>query len=251
MAEVTFRKEVHLSQFHIKHGIIPACDVSDLDALISLVKQTCSLKFIQGYKLGIEIVVPDGVKRVVQEIRRITDLPLIYDHQKYGNDIPDVSGGNFLARIKEAGIDALIIFPFAGINTLKATIEACKRLDLLPIVGGEMTHPGFLASEGGYLADDAPTRIYKDAARHGVDTFVVPGNKVEKIKHYVGLIRETLPNPAFVFPGIGKGQGGDIAEAFEASKPCVSSAIVGRGIYAAEDIREAASILWEKASSVL
>ncbi len=240
-----------MTLFRGKHGIIPACDVSGLNDLINLVEKTYELEFIQGYKLGIEIVIPDGAKNVVREIRRSTNLPLIYDHQKYGNDIPDVSGGPFLDRLKEAGIDAIIIFPFAGIETLKATIEKCNKIGLVPIVGGEMTHRGFLKSEGGYIADDSLKRIYEDAARFGVDVFVVPGTKVDKIKEYVNLVAQINPNPTFLFPGIGKGQGGDIAEAFLASLPHDGAAIIGRGIYAAEDIAKAASALWTKASSIL
>ena len=240
-----------MDQFRNKHGIIPACDVTDLGALLDLIEKTNSLDFIQGYKLGMKLMVNYGAETLMQEIRKRTKLPIIYDHQKYGNDIPDVSGGDTLGRLKDAGIDSLIIFPFAGIETLKATIEGCKREGLLTIVGGEMTHKGFLVSEGGYIADDAPERIYENAARLGVDTFVVPGTKIDKIKKYVKLVSAIISEPTFLFPGIGKGQGGDIADAFKASLPYNSSAIVGRGIYAAKDIKAASSALWQSASSVL
>lgn len=234
--------------FDDKYGLIPACDVTGLTQLITLVKETCSLKFIQAYKIGAKLVTLEGAKNVVREIRRLTDLPIIYDHQKYGNDIPDLSGGDILESLKEAGIDVLIIFPFAGIETLRSTIEGCRRANLVPIVGGEMTHKGFLLSEGGYIADDAPAKIYRDAANLGVDVFVVPGTKTDKIKQYARVIGEIVPNPRLMFPGVGKGQGGDIAEAFKSAFPHKCSAIVGRGIYAAKDICSAANALWESAS---
>ncbi len=240
-----------MDNFRNKYGIIPACDVTSLKELVNLVKETCSLEFIQAYKIGVRMLALEGAMKVVQEIRRFTHLPIIYDHQKYGTDIPDLSGGDILESLKNAGIDGLIIFPFAGIKTLQATVEGCRRANLLPIVGGEMTHPGFLVSEGGYIADNAPAQIYRDAAELGVDTFVVPGTKIDKIKGYAGLIGEVIPNPRLMFPGIGKGQGGDIAEAFKAASPHRCSAIVGRGIYAAKDISTAATALWESASSVL
>ncbi len=235
--------------FDDKYGLIPACDVTGLSQLITLVKETCSLKFIQAYKIGAKLVTIEGAKNVVREISRLTDLPIIYDHQKYGNDIPDLSGGDILESFKKAGVDMLIIFPFAGIETLRATIEGCRRANLVPIVGGEMTHQGFLVSEGGYIADDAPVKVYRDAANLGVDTFVVPGTKAEKIKKYAALIGGTVPNPRLMFPGVGKGQGGDIVEAFKAASPHKCSAIVGRGIYAARDIGAAATALWESACS--
>ena len=240
-----------MTLFKGNYGIIPACDVQDITSLVNVIKDTRSLGFIQGYKLGIKIIAFEGAKKVIKAIRELTDLPIIYDHQKYGTDIPELSGGDIVDGFKKMGFDGLIIFPFAGINTLRAIIEGCERTDLLPIVGGEMTHPGFLVSEGGYIADDAPTRIYLDAAHLGVDTFVVPGTKIDKIKEYAVLIGDMVPNPRFMFPGIGKGQGGDIAEAFKAAFPYSCSAIVGRGIYAAKDISAAATALWESASSVL
>ena len=103
----------------------------------------------------------------------------------------------------------------------------------MPIVGGETTHPGFLASEGGYIADEATSRIYQDAAKIGVQTFVVPGTKAAKITEYAEIVSKTVSNPRFLFPGIGKGRGGDIAEAFKAAFLYKCSAIVGRGIYGA------------------
>ncbi|MEW6660116.1 MAG: orotidine 5'-phosphate decarboxylase / HUMPS family protein [Thermodesulfobacteriota bacterium] len=236
---------------HGKYGIIPACDLTGLKELVKLVKETCSLDFIQAYKIGVRMLALEGAKKIVQEIRRFTDLPIIYDHQKYGTDIPDLSGGDILESLKNAGIDGLIIFPFAGIRTLKATVEGCRRANLLPIVGGEMTHPGFLVSEGGYIADSAPAKIYRDAAHLGVDTFVVPGTKINKIKEYAKLIGDIVPSPRLMFPGVGKGQSGDIAAAFKAALPYKCSAIVGRGIYAAPNIGSAAAALWERASSVL
>ncbi len=240
-----------MSIFKNEYGIIPACDVPDMDSVLDLVRQTCSLDFIQGYKLGMELMLRYGAKSMLREIRKLTDLTIIYDHQKYGNDIPEISGGNVLRVLKDAGVDSIIIFPFAGIETLKATIDQCQIIGLAPIVGGEMTHRGFLVSENGYVADSSPGKIYRDAANLGVDTFVVPGTKIEKIRTYSENLSKIVSKPTFLFPGIGKGQGGDIAEAFKAASPHNSSAIIGRGIYAAQNSAEAAITLWESASSVL
>jgi orotidine-5'-phosphate decarboxylase len=93
-------KMVNVNTLHNKYGIIPACDVTDLEELINLVKETCSLEFIQAYKIGVKMLALEGAKRVVQEIRRLTDLPIIYDHQKYGTDIPELSGGDILESLK-------------------------------------------------------------------------------------------------------------------------------------------------------
>ena len=71
-------------------SIIPACDVETLDELKRLVKATCAVEGVGGYKIGFDLVIPYGMKKVVEEIRGLTDLPIIYDHQKAGTDIPDM-----------------------------------------------------------------------------------------------------------------------------------------------------------------
>jgi orotidine-5'-phosphate decarboxylase len=145
-----------LSLFSAKHGIVPACDVNDLDSLSTLVRHTCSLKFIQGYRVGMSLMLAYGVDAVVKKVRQLTSLPIIYEHQKFGTDIPEICGGDILEMFKREGIDAIIFFPFAGIESLKATIQGCKRVGITPIVGAEMTHPGFFCSEGGYPSTMVP-----------------------------------------------------------------------------------------------
>jgi len=226
------------------HGLVVAADVPELRDLQALVKETTALGFIAGYKVGIELVGPNGFYAVCEAVRRESNLPLIYDHQKWGTDIPEIAGGRTLARMKEAGFDALIIFPFSGIETLRKAVAGCLDNGLLPIVGGEMTHPGFLSSDGGYLGSGAPARMYRDGARAGARAFVVPGTKPQKIVTYKTLLEPLVGQPTFFFPGIGKGQGGDIVEAFRAALPHPSYAIVGRGIYAEPDPAGAAHRLW-------
>jgi len=234
-----------MSLFSSKYGIILACDISDTVDLVDLIKVTNDLEFIQGYKIGMELVVSYGINNVTEVIRRYTDLPIIYDHQKFGTDIPDICSGKILEILKNAGINGVIIFPQSGIETLKATVKASEENGLIPIVGGEMTHSGYIVGEGGYIADDAPERMYLDAARSGVEYFVIPGTKLESMRKYLFKLKELIKEPKFLFPGIGKGQGGDIAAAFSAVHPYDSYAIVGRGIYGEKNRREAAKKLWE------
>ena len=229
----------------IKYGIIPACDLDDLLRLENLVNSTCDLDFIAGYKIGMSLVLPHGMQKVVSIIRKHTELPILYDHQKFGSDIPDICGGKILKTLKESGVSGLIIFPQSGIETLKVIINSCHNISLVPIVGGEMTHKGYLVSEGGYIEDKGPEKMYLDAACLDVQYFVVPGNRLERIKIYRAKLQEVLEAPKFLFPGIGKGQGGDILDAFNAVKPCSSYAIVGRGIYAEKNSRKSARYLWE------
>jgi len=240
-----------LKLFKLKYGIIPACDVDDLDDLSNLIETTCFLEFIQGYKIGMDLVVPYGIDQVTELIRKYTLLPIIYDHQKFGTDIPDICSGKILEKLKNAGIKAIIIFPQAGIETLQSVVQACKRIDLIPIVGGEMTHKGYFISEGGYIANNAPERMYLDAAKLGVEYFIIPGTKLKSMRRYSSRLKKIVKEPKFLFPGVGKGQGGDIVAAFNTVKPHNSYAIIGRGIYAEKNKTEAAKKLWENVQSLI
>jgi len=231
--------------FNSKNGIIVACDVNKLDDFSNLIIETCELGFIQGYKIGINLVIPYGIYTVIEVIRRYTLLPIIYDHQKFGTDIPDVCSGKTLDVLKESGVDGIIIFPQSGPETLHATIKACIDKGLVPIVGGEMTHKRYLVSDGGYIINEAPEKIYIESAQLGVKYFVIPGTKIDNMKKYCSIIENITKEPKFLFPGIGKGQGGDIIDAFKAVKPYSSYAIVGREIYTEKNRKEAAKKIWD------
>ena len=225
-----------------ERSIIPACDVP-LEVYKEIVKETGKIDGIGGYKVGFFLGLDYGLPRIVETARRYTDKPLIYDHQKAGTDIPDM-GKKFIDVCKKAGVDAVILFPQSGPETEKAWIESALEKDLGVIVGGLMTHPKYVRSEGGYLADEAVMEMYLNAAGLGVTDFVVPGNKPDDIRR----IRETLEErgilPTFYAPGF-VAQGGEISDA---AKVAGNSwhAIVGRGIYEAKDKKQAALGLTSK-----
>jgi len=218
--------------------VIVACDVDSLSALKELVKETCNVKGIGGYKIGFELVIPFGMKVVLKTIRDITKLPVMYDHQKAATDIPD-TGEKFVKACK--GIDAIILFPQAGPKTEVAWIKACQKYKIKCIVGGEMTHPGYLMEDDGFLDDEAPQRIYGLAAEMGVVDFVVPGNKPDKIKKYREFLEKFSIKPVFYSPGL-VAQGGSLTQGAKAAGD-KWHAIVGRGIYQAKDMKKAAEEL--------
>ncbi len=212
-------------------------------------KATCDLDFVQGFKIGMQIVLRHGLATTVSLIRKRSDLPIIYDHQKFGTDIPEVCGGKVLDDMKGAGVNGVIIFPLSGSATLEQVVSSCERIGLVPMVGGEMTHRAYLVSEGGYLADDSPGRIYKDACKLGIDHFVLPGTRLDRAKKYYVSLTASVRQPKFLFPGLGSGQGGDIVEALRLVRSYPGYAIVGRSIYDAKDRRKAAIALWNRVSS--
>ena len=236
--------------FHLEHGVIPACDVYTLKMLREIIAATCDIKGIVGYKIGAVLGLTYGLSQIVNVVHEYTDLPVIYDHQKAGTDIPQM-GEKFATICAEAGIKGVIIFPHAGPETEAVFIDSLAAKNLVPIVGGEMTHPKYLAKEGGFIRDSAPVEMYTIAARKGVDHFVVPGNKTEMIKHYHTLLSQLVREPKYCMPGIGK-QGGNIKSAFEPLEDASAYAIIGAGIYEHRDIAAAAQrfcddvLTWKK-----
>ncbi len=223
----------------LKKSIIPSCDVDSLKKLGKLVKATCSVKGVGAYKIGFELVIPFGMEKVVKTIRKHTKLPIIYDHQKAGTDIPEM-GEKFMKACKL--VDAIILLPQAGPETEVAWIKAAQQAKMNVIVGGEMTHQAYLKEAGGFIDDNAPKRMYEIAASMGVVDFVIPGNKPKRVLEYVKIIKNKVTNPVFYSPGLIT-QGGNISDL--AKKLDSWHAIIGRAIYEAKNMRKAAEELTE------
>jgi orotidine-5'-phosphate decarboxylase len=214
-----------------KRSVVVAADVSNLVELEFLVKNMMGIAGIGGFKLGITMGL-QGLYSATSLVRGYlgVDFPVIYDHQKAGNDIPDM-GQPFAKTLKEAGVSAAILFPFAGPETEEGWLRACRDEGLEVIVGGVMTHPKFLVSEGGYIADEAVERIYRLACQWDVSNFVVPGTKLDWVKRVRGWLVEERGEGEFSLwaPGF-LTQGGDISECGQAAGDNWH-AIVGSGIY--------------------
>ncbi|MFA6919251.1 MAG: orotidine 5'-phosphate decarboxylase / HUMPS family protein [Patescibacteria group bacterium] len=214
----------------VKRSVVVAADVANEEALRFLAKNMASVNGISAFKLGITAGL-DGLKRSVKAVKDYFGIvKTIYDHQKAGNDIPDM-GKPFANKLKEAGVDAAILFPFTGPKTQEAWMQACREAELGIIVGGMMTHPKFLAGEGGYIVDDAPERIYRMACQFGVTDFVVPGNKLPWVERIRAWITEELGEGNFTLyaPGFIT-QGGEISACGQAAGDRWH-AIVGSAIY--------------------
>jgi orotate phosphoribosyltransferase len=209
-------------------GIIPACDVT-LEKFEDIVKATADIEEVVAYKIPATSG-RKGWEAWTSVAAKHTDKPLIYDHQKAGTDIPD-TGKEFMKELKAAGFDAVIIFPQSGPATQWEWIHSAFEQDLEVIIGGEMTHPRYKLSEGGYISDDVLVKMYLIGAKAGVNNFVVPGNKPERIALYKSEIEKAIPRikPAFYSPGLIV-QGGVISEATKVAGDRWYG-IVGRGIY--------------------
>jgi len=218
-------------------SVIPACDVSTLEDFESIIIGTADVDGIGGYKIGFELGLSYGLEKVVGVVRKHTNKPVIYDHQKAGTDIPD-TGKNFAEVCKRAGVDAVILFPQSGPETERAWIYHALDKGLDVIVGGRMTHPAYAVSEGGFITDEGALDMYRIAARAGINNFVVPGNKPEIIEQVRDVVEAEGVSPVFYAPGF-VAQGGSISDAAKIAGDRFHG-IVGRGIYQAEDKRAAA-----------
>lgn len=196
----------------VPQSVIPALDVRSLAKLTDIVRGTHDVPGIGGYKIGSIAVGTHGMATVVSAIREISDLPIIYDHQKGGTDIPGL-GFEFAAMVKDGGADAAILFPFGGAATEREWIKVCQSVGLGVLVGAEMTQAEFFEDEGGFIARSAPDKIFKIAADLGVTDFVVPGNKAVRVEYYRILLENLLGEDNFTLyaPGF-ISQGGDISE---------------------------------------
>ena len=212
-------------------SVIPALDMRDLYKLMDIVRGVHGVPGIGGYKIGSIPVGAHGMSTVVSAIRKISKLPIIYDPQKGGTDIPDLGAG-FADMVYYGGANAVILFPFGGAVTERKWIEACQDVGLTVLVEAEMTQEGFFEEDGGFIARSAPGKIFEIAASMGVTDFVVPGNKISKVAHYRKLLESlvadkgnlTLYAPGFI------SQGGDITETGQVAGENWH-AIVGSALY--------------------
>jgi orotidine-5'-phosphate decarboxylase len=228
----------------IERSIIPSVDLNDISKIREMVRQTHDVEGIGGYKLNAASAVLHGLPKLAEIVREFTNKPIIYDHQKWMTDVPH-TGIDMINAVKDAGAQAIIGFPLSGPETQETYIKEAQKNRLAIIVGGEMTHPQYKTSEGGYISDEMLDKMYLTSARLGVSEFVVPGNKPERVKHYLDLLRPEVRTEISLWaPGF-VAQGGEISEAGRAAGRSFH-AIVGRGIYTANDMHAEALRLTSK-----
>ena len=186
---------------------IPALDTADLSTARRIAAAVGELDVVYGFKIGFALGLAHGLPKVVEAIRASSSKPIIYDHQKAGTDIPD-TGELFAQTLHYAGVDEAILFPHAGPRVLRSWAGACAGAGLKVIVGGLMTHPGYVRSEGGFVADESVPEMYRIAHEEGVAAFVVPLTKPEDTR--VIVEKAGLEDCEFYSPGFGS-QGGDPA----------------------------------------
>lgn len=220
-----------------RRSIIPACDFEEIEDLETLLNDIDDLEIIGGYKIGSSLAVRYGLERIVDIMKSRSDKPIIYDHQKAGSDIPEMSK-KLIRACKKAGVDGLIVFPLSGSETARAFIYHALENDLPLIIGGKMTHRGFTLDDHGYINEDKLFEVYRIAAEAGINNFVIPGNQPEFVeKLTTELLGEDIAINYYA-TGIGA-QGGSIKKLNDVLRNKYGNlnceidlhAIVGRSIY--------------------
>ena len=227
------------------HSLVLAADVKP-SQFGPLMEQIGEVEGMGGVKVGFELGLGMGLHAAVDAVLEANDkLQVIYDHQKAGNDIPD-TGVNFARAMRTAHVDAAILFPFTGPETQHRWTNELQQRGVSVILGAEMTHPRIKASEGGYVLDAAFKKMFELAVEDNVTNFVVPGNKPEAVDGYRQFFEQELGEGEFTLwaPGFVT-QGGDVSETGALAGPNFH-AIVGSGIYKAENPGEAARSLGAK-----
>lgn len=218
-------------------GIVIAADVGTLPELRVLVELAAPVVEVVAIKVGFSLALTYGLPAVVRAVREISQLFIIYDHQKAATDIPQM-GKPFAMLCRDAGVQGVIFFPLSGPKTLEGFVNAAIENELEPIVGLVMTHPSFLQSEGGFIVDFAPDSICSMAVSMGVRSFVLPGTKTDIVSKFGQGELARVKSGTIMMPGIGS-QGGSLTAAFNAAKPHRRFAIIGSAIYNASNPKAA------------
>ncbi len=221
-------------------SLIIACDVPDTASLEVIVAETNPVRAVGGYKLGFSLGLRYGLPGLVSIIRKYTDKPVIYDHQKGGTDVPHTAD-LFAQAMSSAGIDYAILFPFSSPSTEVAWIRALQREGVTPVVGALMTTADFLAENGGFFSMVVVRRIFQIASELGVDHFVLPANKPDQALELRRDIEALVSDPVFFLPGVGA-QGGEVSR-LRGVMGRRWHGIVGRTVYTSPDPAAAASRL--------
>ena len=225
-------------------GIVIALDADSVDESRRVVELTSGVDGVSGYKFGLTLLLRLGLAETVRQLRSVTDLPLLYDHQKAGPDVPDMAE-KFTATCRAAGVDGLILFPTAGPRAVDNFVGEAMRHRILPVVGGDLPLADYNASGGGYVVDQALDLIFARALALGADHFVVPGNTTAKLMHHAAKLKQRLEMPTFLVPGIGP-LGGTFGSVVKAAAGARVFGVVGRAVYAAKDPAAAAKGLVEE-----
>lgn len=220
-----------------RYGIVSALDLPTSAAVRDVVAATTGVDGVVAYKLGHSTVLELGLRGAVDLIRQASDLPIIYDHQKAGLDVPS-NARHFADLLAGTGVAGAIIFPLAGPQTAREYLSRLRERGIVPLVGGLLPIDDYTISTGGWVADDVLTEITRLALAHGETNIIAPANSALNTVIAAAGISPTLFVPGIGAGGTGLDRLGDVVDQVSGIFP-----IVGRAIVTAADPAQAATDL--------
>jgi len=231
--------------FNLKNGVlidINDPEISNIEDVISITKE---LSFVAGYKLGARPVIKNGLRDISNLIKEQTSKPLLYDHQKFGNEVPEICSGDILDNIKDSGIDGIVVLPLAGRKVLGSIVNKCSKIKLLPVVCGDLSYEGYFSSEGGYIENDTQQKIYIDAANLGVSHFIMSCNRIERIKIYCHQMDAIVGQLKIFFTAISSTECRELPDVCSQIRQNKAFAIFDTKFKSPQDYRQNLSVFWD------
>ena len=108
--------------FNLKNGLLVDINDPEKSTIEDIIDVTKELDYVAGYKLGVRPIIKNGLRDIAGLIKKQTSKPLLYDHQKFGNEIPEICSIDILDDIKDSGIDGIVILPLAGKKVLESIL---------------------------------------------------------------------------------------------------------------------------------
>lgn len=218
---------------NFNRSIVPACDVN-FTTYTNMLVELGDLSELGALKIGPELGLKYTLHKVVEETKKYSNAPLIYDHQAGGCDIPKI--GKRISRIvRDAGFDAIIFKPKKNnLESLKEHIGDAQKTGLKVMVVGRMTHEKTFISKEDFRQS---MEIYETSFEKGVYNFGVPSNDPQ----FLRTLNKTYSgkNVSWFPIGIGS-QGGKVEEMVKIFGDSPIHPIVGEEIYGDQDVRQAA-----------
>ena len=114
----------------LSRSVIIAADVESSEDCGNLAFAVKDVEGVGAFKLGFAAA-REGLSEWVNAIRAnmFERIPIIYDHQKAGTDIPE-TGTLFAKQVKASGCNAVILFPWAGRETHTRGTNSCQDVGL-------------------------------------------------------------------------------------------------------------------------
>jgi orotidine-5'-phosphate decarboxylase len=231
--------------FNLKNGIM--IDINDPEQTIieNILAVTKELDYVAGYRIGARLAIKNGLKDAVSLIKKHTSKPLLYDHQKFGSEVPEISSSDILDDVRDCGVDGIVILPLAGMRALDSIINKCNKIELLPVVCGDLSYYGYFNSEGGYIESNIQQKIYLDAANFGVSHMIMSCNRVERIKIYCNQLNAIISRLKIFFTAISSIECKELPESCSHMRQNNVYAIFNKEYKTPEEYMQDLSIFWE------